>query len=210
MKSERVSAILFDLDGVLVDSTRVVERAWRWWAREQDVCADDVLAVAHGRTAREVVRMFAPHLDVKRQAMRLARHEAADPDDLTVIPGARECVELARRGRWAVVTSGDRKLATARLAAVSLPMPEILVTADDVAAGKPDPEPYLCAARALAVPAAECVVIEDAPAGVLAARRAGMTVLAVTTTHAAATLTAADRVFPTLHEIAQQLDTTSP
>jgi mannitol-1-/sugar-/sorbitol-6-phosphatase len=197
----RVSAVLFDLDGVLVDSYRVVQRAWRRWAREQGIPAEDVLAAIHGRTAREVIRMFAPHVDVAEQAVLVTGYEQQDLGDLAVVPGSRECIRVARRGRWAVVTSGARVLATARLAAVGLPVPEVMVTADDVTAGKPDPEPYERAAHTLAVPAAECVVVEDAPAGVVAAKRAGMTVLAVTTTHGAAALGDADLVFPTMHEV---------
>jgi mannitol-1-/sugar-/sorbitol-6-phosphatase len=202
---ERVSAVLFDLDGVLVDSARVVERAWRKWAREQAIRADDILAVAHGRPAREVVRIFAPHLDAEQQALRIARHEARDAGGLAAMPGADECVSIARRGRWAVVTSGGRKLAVGRLAAAGLPVPDVLITADDITSGKPDPEPYQRACRELSVPAAQCVVVEDSPAGILAAKNAGMTVLAVTTTHEASSLLHADLVFSTLHGIAQQL-----
>ena len=197
----RVSAILFDLDGVLVDSLRVVERAWRRWAREQGLPADEVLAVVHGRTAREVVALFAPHLDAAEQSVLVGGYETEHRGELALLPGARECVGIARRGPWAVVTSGTRELATARLTMVGLPVPEILVTADDVTFGKPDPEPYRRAAAALGVPAAECVVVEDAPMGVLAAKRAGMTVLAVTTTHAAAALGHADLVFPGMAEV---------
>jgi sugar-phosphatase len=116
-----------------------------------------------------------------------------------------ECVGVARRGQWAVVTSGGRELATLRLAAVGFPVPEVLVTGDDVEHGKPDPEPYLRAAEALGVPAAECVVVEDAPAGVLAAKRAGMTVLAVATTHPAAALAQADQVFSGMTEVTEHL-----
>jgi mannitol-1-/sugar-/sorbitol-6-phosphatase len=206
----RVSAVLFDLDGVLVDSYRVVQRAWRRWASEHDIPAEDVLAVIHGRTAREVIRMFAPHVDVAEQVVRVSSYEAQDRGDLTVVPGARECLRVARRGRWAVVTSGARGLATARLAAVGLPAPEIMVTADDVTSGKPDPEPYQRAALALGVPVAECVVVEDAPAGLLAAKRAGMTALAVTTTHAAAALGDADLVFATMHEVTGWLRAAGP
>lgn len=195
------AAILFDLDGVLVDSLRVVERAWRRWAREQDLSAEDVLAVVHGRTAREVIGMLAPHLDAAEQALRVGGYEGEHRGELAALPGAHECVGFARQGRWAVVTSGGRTLATARLAAAGLPAPEILVTAEDVTFGKPDPEPYRRAAAALGVPAAECVVIEDAPMGVLAAKRAGMTVLAVTTTHAAAALGQADLVFPSMRDV---------
>lgn len=196
-----VAAILFDLDGVLVDSLRVVERAWRRWAREQDLPADDVLAVVHGRIAREVIGMFTPHLDAAEQAAVVGGYETEHQGELAVLPGARECVGIASQGRWAVVTSGARALATARLAGVGLPVPAVLIAAEDVTCGKPDPEPYRRAAAALGVAEAECVVVEDAPMGVLAAKRAGMTVLAVTTTHAAAALGQADLVFPGMADV---------
>jgi len=154
----RVSAILFDLDGVLVDSLRAVEQAWRRWAREQGLPAADVLAVVHGRTAREVIGMLAPHLDVAEQALRVGGYETEHRGEVAELPGASECVGIARQGPWAVVTSGTRALATARLAMVGLPVPEILVTADDVTFGKPDPEPYRRAAAVLGVPEAESVV----------------------------------------------------
>ena len=204
----RVSAILFDLDGVLVDSLLVVERAWRRWAREHDLPAEDLLAVVHGRTAREVIGMFTPHLDAAEQALRVGGYETEHRGELTVLPGARECLSIARQGRWAVVTSGTRALATTRLEVVGLPAPEILITADDVTAGKPDPEPYRRAAAALGVTAAECTVVEDAPMGVLAAKRAGMTVLAVTTTHPAAALGQADLVLPGMTEVSAWLAAT--
>jgi sugar-phosphatase len=204
----RVSAILFDLDGVLVDSLLVVERAWRRWAREHDLPAEDLLAVVHGRTAREVIGMFTPHLDAAEQALRVGGYETEHRGELTVLPGARECLSIARQGRWAVVTSGTRALATTRLEVVGLPAPEILITADDVTAGKPDPEPYRRAAAALGVAAEECAVVEDAPMGVLAAKRAGMTVLAVTTTHPAAALGQADLVLPGMTEVSAWLAAT--
>ena len=195
------SAILFDLDGVLVDSLQVVERAWRRWARERDLPADEVLAVVHGRTAREVIGMFAPHLDAAEQVALVSGYEERHGGGLTELPGARECVGIACQGRWAVVTSGARALALGRLAAVGLPVPGVLVTADDVTFGKPHPEPYQRAAAALGVPEADCVVVEDAPMGVLAAKRAGMTVLAVTTTHPATALGQADLVFPGMTDV---------
>jgi sugar-phosphatase len=179
--------VLFDLYGVLVDSVRVVERAWRRWAREQHLGAEEVLAAVHGRRAQDVVGMFAPHLDLSQQVRRITRYEAQDSGGLAVMPGAAECVSVASQNRWAVVTSGGRDLAARRLAAAGLPVPDVLVTGDDVACGKPDPEPYLNAAR------------------VLAGKRAGMTVLAVTTTHEAAALIQADRVFATMHDITQYL-----
>jgi len=200
------SAVLFDLDGVLVDSLRVVERSWRRWAADQHLEADDVLAEIHGRRAAELVRMFAPQLDPVQEVVRITGYETEDGGgELTAIPGAQESVDVARQGRWAVVTSGGRDLALLRLAAVGLPVPAVLVTGDDVEHGKPDPAPYLRAAALLDVPAGECVVVEDAPAGVLAARRAGMTVLAVATTHPTDALTAADLVFPGMDEVAGYL-----
>jgi sugar-phosphatase len=199
-------AVLFDLDGVLIDSVRVVERAWRRWAREQHLDTGEVLSTVHGRRAQDVVRMFAPDLDPAEQVRQISGYEMAEGDSaLAVIPGALECVGVARRGRWAVVTSGGRELAAQRLAAVGVPAPGALVTGDDVERGKPDPEPYLRAAELLGVPAAECVVVEDAPAGVLAGKRAGMTVLAVATTHSADALTQADRVFAGMDEVARYL-----
>jgi sugar-phosphatase len=197
----RAAAILFDLDGVLVDSLLIVEQSWRRWAREQGLPADEVLAVVHGRTAREVIGMFAPDLDLVKQVELVSGYEAEHRGQLTELPGARECVSIARQGRWAVVTSGARALAVGRLAAVGLPVPEVLVTADDVTFGKPDPEPYQRAAAALGVPVTGCVVVEDAPMGVLAAKRAGMTVLAVTTTHPAAALGQADLVLAGMADV---------
>jgi mannitol-1-/sugar-/sorbitol-6-phosphatase len=196
------SAVLFDLDGVLVDSVRAVERAWRRWAGDHGLAVQDVLAVIHGRTAREVIGMLTPHLDVAAELPRVARYETDGSEGMTVMPGALECVALASQGPWAVVTSGDRPSATARLTVAGLPVPDIMITAGDVTRGKPDPEPYQRAAAALSVPAAECVVVEDAPAGVLAARRAGMTVLAVTTTHPGTALGQADQVLAGMREVA--------
>jgi sugar-phosphatase len=141
----------------------VVERAWRRWAAEQGLDTDEVLAIIHGRRAAEIVQKFAPHLDPAEQVRRITGFELAD-DDLTLIAGALECAAVARRGPWAVVTSGGRELAAQRLATVGFPAPEVLVTGDDVEHGKPDPEPYLRAAAALGVPPGQCVVVEDAPA----------------------------------------------
>lgn len=202
----RLSAILFDVDGVLVDSLQVVERAWRRWAMEHQLPVRNVLAVVHGRTAREVISMVAPGMDATQEVLRVAEYEA-ESGEVSVMPGARECVAFASLRRWAAVTSGSRKSAAARLAAVGLPVPEVMITADDVARGKPNPEPYRRAAAALGVPAAECVVVEDAPAGVLAARQAGMTVLAVTTTHPVDALGQADQVLADMSEVADWLVT---
>jgi mannitol-1-/sugar-/sorbitol-6-phosphatase len=200
---------LFDLDGVLVDSGQLVEQTWRHWARECGVPETDVLAVAHGRPARDVVRTFAPALEVEAEVLRISGYEMARADEVSAVPGARECVDIAQRGRWAIVTSGARGVAVGRLAAAALPVPEVLITADDVMVGKPGPEPYERASAKLAVPANECLVIEDAPAGVTAGKSAGMTVFAVATTHAEELLFEADQIFSSMGAVSaclQEID----
>jgi sugar-phosphatase len=208
-RGTRVSCpILFDLDGVLVDSQALIEEVWRKWASHWGLSGDEVIATVHGVVARDVVRMFTPHLDAEAEVKRINKEAQSDDGaGLVALPGALDCVHTAGRGRWAVVTSGDRDTARSRLAAVGLPIPEFLVTADDITNGKPDPEPYLLAADALSVPASRCVVVEDSPAGVTAGKRAGMTVFAVATTHRASSLGEADEVFQSMHAVSRRLRT---
>lgn len=199
-------AIVFDLDGVLVDSGAVVERNWRRWAQAVGVDEAAVLAAIHGRPSRAVVEEFVAPQDVE-QAVRLVDDwEVEHSAGLHAFPGALACVAFARAaGPWAVVTSGSRRLATARLAAAGIAAPPVLVTADDVAHGKPDPEPYARAADRLGVAPAAATAIEDAPAGVGSARAAGMHVIAVTTTHAAEELAAADLVCDSMASVERAL-----
>ncbi|MDO5512776.1 HAD family hydrolase [Corynebacterium sp.] len=174
---------LFDIDGTLVDSTPAVERAWRTWAAENDLDAEDILRVSHGRRAKDTLADFiAPEL-IDAAYHRLLDLEMADLDSVVALPGARELLESLPRNRWAAVTSGGRKLMTARLRAAGLPVPEVLVTAEDVEVGKPDPAGYLLAAHRLGADPSECLVVEDAPAGLEAGRRAGCSVVAVATSH---------------------------
>src|SRR5262249_24425822 len=201
MPTFRCSAILFDLDGVLVDSTPSVSRQWRLWAKENNVDAEKVVQTAHGLRTIEVVRLLAPHLDAEAEVQRIERREAADTDGVTVMPGATELVKSLPRDRWGVVTSGTRHLATSRLRLAKLPLPEVLVSADDVAKGKPDPEPYLRGAQLLGVNPSECLVIEDAPAGIRAAHAGGMRAIALTSTYSASALNEADTVVRSLGEI---------
>lgn len=182
------AAILFDLDGVLVDSTRSVERQWRAWAREQGIDGDRVANVSHGVRAIEVVR-------------KLESREADDRDGVTVMPGAIDLVRAIPDGRWCVVTSGTRHLATARLQLAGIPLPNVLVTADDVTRGKPHPEPYLKGAQLLGVNPIECLVIEDAPAGIQSARAGGMKAIGLTSTYPASALTQAKLVIKSLAQI---------
>ncbi len=175
------SAVLFDLDGTLIDSTPAVARSWKRWAGEYGVVIDGVDGW-HGRPAGQVVAMFLP---VEQQAGAIARIqqiEIADVEDLVALPGAAAAL-IATGERGAIVTSCAMPLARARIAAGALATPKVLVTADQTANGKPDPEPFLLAAQRLGADPASCLVVEDAPAGLSAAAAAGMTRLAVVTTH---------------------------
>jgi sugar-phosphatase len=196
------AAILFDLDGVLVDSTRSVERQWRAWAREQGIDDEKVMAVAHGVRAIEVIRTVAPHLDAEAEVRKLESREADDHDGVAVMPGAIALVRGIPEGQWCVVTSGTRHLATERLRLAGIiPLPKILITADDVVNGKPDPEPYLKGAEGLGVDPKECLVIEDAPAGIQSAHGGGMKVIALASTYPASALGEADAVVEKLARI---------
>jgi sugar-phosphatase len=201
MTTFRCAAVLFDLDGVLVDSTRSVERQWRIWAREQGIDEEKVMAVAHGVRAIEVIRTVAPHFDAEAEVRKLESREAADHDGVAVMPGAADLVRSIPDGSWGVVTSGTRHLATARLRLAGIPVPKVMVAADDVTNGKPHPEPYLKGAELLAVNPVECLVIEDAPAGIRSAHAGGMKVVALTSTYRSAALREADEVVQKLEQI---------
>ena len=142
-------AILFDIDGTLVDSTPVVERSWRTWAQEYDVDAEEVMRVCHGRRTEDTVAEFVTPQQLAVAVARVQALELADFDGVTALPGARQLIDALSRQRWAAVTSGERALMTARLAAAQLPIPETMICAEDVAVGKPSPEGYLQAAAAL-------------------------------------------------------------
>ena len=195
------AAILFDLDGVLVDSTGAVDREWRDWGRRKGVDGDAIMAIAHGVRTIEVIRRVAPHLDAEIEASAIESHEAGDQSGVVVMPGALELVKSIPDGHWGVVTSGSRLLAANRLLYCGLPVPEVLVTSDDVTHGKPHPEPYLKGAEGLGFAAAECVVIEDAPAGIAAARAAGMKVIGLASTYKAEKLSEADVVVKDFREL---------
>jgi mannitol-1-/sugar-/sorbitol-6-phosphatase len=176
-------AILFDLDGVLVDSTASIEESWRMWAARHGLDPSVVLRVAHGRRAVEIVRLVAPHLDAGTEMAELTAYEARITLGLTAAPGARALIEQLPPSCWAVVTSGVRAVAEHRLRTVGLTIPPVMVCADEVVHGKPDPEGFLAAAARLRVSPPACVVVEDAPAGLEAAHAGGMSAVAVTSTH---------------------------
>jgi mannitol-1-/sugar-/sorbitol-6-phosphatase len=180
--------VLSDLDGVLVDSGDAVERVWREWAVERGIDPDLVARASHGVPSHGVLARVAPHRKTPEEIDRIERLHAATGG--RALPGAAELLARAH----AVVTSCSPYLARARLASAGLPTPPVLITSDLTARGKPHPDPYLAGAAALGADPADCLVIEDAPAGIAAARAAGMTVWAVTTTHSPAELWEADRV----------------
>ncbi|WP_329555880.1 HAD family hydrolase [Streptomyces sp. NBC_00696] len=180
-------ALLFDNDGTLVSSLESVRRCWTRWAEEFGITAEDFARVElHGRTA---VAIAADLLPADVVPVAVARIEALEVEDVpnggaALLPGTRDFLDALPADRWAVVTSATRRLAEARLAHAGI-LPKTLVVAEDVTRGKPDPEPYLLAARQLGVDPADCVVFEDAPAGLQAGRAAGMITVALATTHQA-------------------------
>jgi sugar-phosphatase len=190
MKRFECGAVLFDLDGVLVDSAKYVEQQWRRWAISRGLAPEPFLRVCHGRRALETIRLAAPYLDAEAEVAAFVPEEDADSNQLSPVEGASRLLEMLPAGSWAVATSGTRLTAIDRLQRAGLPIPEVLICAEDVLRGKPSPDVYLMAAAALAVPASKCLVIEDAPAGIEAARAAGMRVVALTTTYRAEDLTA--------------------
>ena len=178
---------------MLVDSRAVVEDIWRRWATERGYDPAPYLRVAHGRRISETLAAVDPTLDIEREARLLDATEAADVTPMTPIPGARELVGGLASDRWAVVTSGGYGLASRRLDRAGIPHPAVFVTAEHVRRGKPDPQGYLLAAERLGRDPAACIVFEDAPPGVAAARAAGARVVALTTTHAREDLPGAER-----------------
>jgi sugar-phosphatase len=195
------SAILFDLDGVLVDSTRSVARQWRRWAEEHNIDPNHTVAIAHGVRTVDVIRLLAPDLSAEEETRKLEAREAADREGVEVMPGSAELLHSIPDGRWCVVTSGTRLLATSRLRLANLPIPKVLVAAEDVMNGKPNPEPYLKGAKLLGIKPEDCLVIEDAPAGIEAAHAGGMKVIALPTTYPANDLQDADAVAEELADI---------
>jgi sugar-phosphatase len=174
--------LLFDLDGVLVDSTPAVARVWAGWARERGFDPDEVVKKAHGRPSISTIRELLPHADHEAENREVERREIADVEGVIPLPGAMELLQALPLERWAIVTSCTRALAGVRIGAAGLPRPKHLVTSTDVKHGKPDPEPYLKGAQILRVPAADCLVVEDAPAGIRAGKAAGARVLGLRTT----------------------------
>jgi sugar-phosphatase len=201
----RVSAVLFDLDGVLVESREATERVWLDWALENGIDEAALRSAMHGVRSADVIRALRPDLDAAAESGEIERRQLEDVDGLAAIPGAAAALEALKGDRVAVVTSGTRPLALARLAAVGIEAPAVMVCADDVTRGKPDPEGYLIAAGRVGADPAEAVGVEDAPPGIDAGRAAGAATVAVTSTHAREELAAADVVIESLEELSALL-----
>ena len=176
--------VLFDLDGVLVDSTPAVARVWSEWAKEHGLDPEDTVRKAHGRPSIATVRELLPEVDAEEEDAKIEHREMMDMDGMVALPGAVDLLSVLPEDRWGVVTSGTRSLASKRLHTAGLPVPKHFVTASDIRKGKPDPEPYLIGVENLEFPAADCVVVEDAPAGIRSGRAAGARVIALRTTAA--------------------------
>ncbi len=176
-------AILFDMDGTLINSVPAVERAWRRWAEEFNIDTSGSFSLAHGTPAKDLVNQFIPADDVERAFARIVQLEIEDTDGIELLPGTAEALASVPTERQAIVTSCTHALATVRIAATQLDQHSVLVTADDVANGKPDPEPFQRGAQLLGFDPARCLVVEDAPTGLKSARAAGCATLAVAGTH---------------------------
>ena len=189
-----MKAILSDFDGVLVDSEASVMRGWRSWADARGIPGDRLQRSLHGRPGADVIAELAPALDPKQENLEVERLQASDSDDVVALPGAADLL-ADPPAPVAVVTSGTLNLVRSRLGPAGLAEPDVLITVDRVTRGKPDPEGYLMAAAELGVDPADCVVLEDAPAGIEAGLAAGAHVVGIATTHRRAELERAHEVY---------------
>lgn len=175
-------ALLFDLDGVLINSTPAVARVWRNWAIEHGFNPEEVVARAHGRPSLTTVREYLPDANHESENREVERREIADLEGVVPLPGAVDLLTSLPPDRWTIVTSCTRLLAEVRIAAAGLPLPRKLITSNDIANGKPHPEPYQKGAALLGFAASACVVFEDVPAGVRSGKAAGAKVVGFTST----------------------------
>ncbi len=201
----KISAVLFDVDGVLLDSRESTERGWLEWATRRGVDPELLRGRMHGVRSADVIGAVTPELDAAAEADLVERLQEEDTDGVRPVPGAAEALVALDPDRIAAVTSATRPLAKARLAAAGIEAPRVILYAGDVGRGKPDPEGYLAAAARLRTDPAEALVVEDAPQGLQAGRAAGAATIGVTTTHPASELAAADMVIDTLEPLPELL-----
>ena len=173
-RNHSYAAFLFDMDGTLLDSSTVVDRVWGSWATRHGIDVATLLASVHGVRSEDTIRLFAgPGVDVAKETQWILEAETADVDGVVALPGIHAFIEALDPGSWAIVTSAPRALAEVRIRAVNLPIPEVMITAEDVRRGKPDPQGFLLGAQRLGVSIGKCLVFEDSHAGVAAAKAAG-------------------------------------
>jgi len=200
------NAILFDLDGTLIDSSASVERAWRAFAVRHQLNPDTILHSIHGRIARQSVAALVPDCDIDAEATQLERQESEDTAGVVALPGSHRLLADLDGQPWAIATSGTYPVASARITAAGLPVPGVLVCGNDVQRGKPAPDPFLLAAQRLGIVPEQCVVFEDTPAGIAAAKAAGMRVIALTTTFPVDELQQADTIIDSAEQIRIRAD----
>src|SRR6478672_2219664 len=194
-------AILFDMDGVLMDSTPSVERVWRTWAAKHGLDPDRIAPLAHGRRSIETIRAVAPELDAAQENVIVEQMEIDDKEGVTALPGATELLAHLPPELFAIVTSATRPLAVARLGYAGIPVPRHIITANDVIYGKPSHEPFLKGAALLGFDPAVCLVFEDSPAGIASARSAGIKAIALQTTYPVDQLQAAHAIIGSLADV---------
>jgi sugar-phosphatase len=190
------------MDGVLISSIDSVRRCWRRWAKMYGVPNAEEYEVPHGVRAIEIVKSLRPDIDPREGLQAIEDIEVEDVAGLEVLPGVKTLLRALPLERWAIVTSSTRRLLLVRLKAAGLPVPERIISADDVERGKPDPEPYRRGAELLGFGPPECLVVEDAPSGVGAGKAAGCRVMGVLGTHSAAELGGADWIVGSLEGVA--------
>ena len=194
-------AILFDFDGVLIDSEPVYERHWEEWATAHGASVEHILSIHHGLPVVKTIGTVAPHLDAEQEAARFVEICKSDVEGALSHEGVPNLLERLPASRWAIATSSYRSIVNNQMTYLSLPFPRVLVTIEDVVNGKPAPDPYLQAAAKLGFSPEECLVIEDSPTGVASAKASGATVVAVQTTNRAAVLKGADVIVDRLLDL---------
>jgi len=217
MKTINFDGLLFDLDGTLVDSSKAIDRAWSAFALKYQFKADDILPLVQGKPAHESISALRPTAskkDIEQDTKWLEKMEANDTEGVIALPGAVELLKTLNKHTvpWAIVTSGTLPVATARIRTANLPFPNILVTPEQVNRGKPNPEPYALAAAKLGLNIKNCVVFEDAPAGIESGRRAGAKTIGILTQFSALELSDknVDLCIATLQEVSVSIDGTQP
>lgn len=197
-----VRGVLFDMDGVLISSTGSDERSWLRWARIHGMEGTFSLQSTHGRRTIDTLRALRPDLDPFVELLRLENFDAEDQNGVIALPGVKSLIAALPENAWTIVTSASERLMRTRLQFAGIPLPQNVISADNVTYGKPHPEPYELGARILCVKPSECLVIEDAPTGIKAGKAAGCKVLAVLSSHSAGDLAEADWIVPSLDHVA--------